>query len=148
MPKTTWIGGSTRSYGGNHDRVRSPVERLNPKDLIGEREARERTLLDDGLRAVWNATETIGYRYGDIFKLLMLTGQREREVADMRWSEIDIGKKLWTIPAERMKGGRAHEVPLAPAALALIGSLPRFTGGGSRPHDYGRHKAGKRVLNG
>ena len=109
----------------------SPVERLSPKDLIGKREARERTLSDDELRAVWNAAGVMGYPYGEVFRLLILTGQREREVADMRWSEVDFDKKLWTIPAERMKGGRAQEVPLAPEALALIERLPRLSGGES-----------------
>jgi integrase len=109
----------------------SPVERLRPKDLIGKREARERTLSDSELRAVWNTAGVIGYPYGYIFRLLILTGQREREVADMRWSEVDFDKKLWTIPAERMKGGRVHEVPLPPEALALIERLPRFSGGES-----------------
>jgi integrase len=109
----------------------SPVERLSPKDLIGKREARERTLSDDELRAVWNTAGEVGYPYGYVFRLLILTGQREREVADMRWSEVDFDKKLWTIPAERMKGDRAHEVPLAPEALALIEQLPRFSGGES-----------------
>jgi integrase len=109
----------------------SPVERLRPKDLIGKREARERTLSDSELRAVWNTAGVIGYPYGYIFRLLILTGQREREVADMRWSEVDFDKKLWTIPAERMKGGRAHEVPLPPEALALFERLPRFSGGES-----------------
>ena len=107
----------------------SPVEQLKPNDLIGKREARERTLSDDELRAVWNAAAAQGYPYGHVFRLLILTGQREREVADMQWSEIDIEKKLWTIPSERMKGGRAHEVPLTSAALALLNSLPSLRGG-------------------
>ena len=41
----------------------------------------------------------MGYPYGPLFRLLILTGQREREVADMRWSEVDFEKRLWTIPA-------------------------------------------------
>ncbi len=45
----------------------------------------------------------------------------------MAWSEVDFAKKLWTIPASRMKGGRVHAVPLAPDALALLEALPRFT---------------------
>jgi integrase len=131
----------------------SPVERLSPKDLIGKREARERTLIDAELRAIWNtaggkldagaiadarsrdpkrvkeAEELIGYPYGPLFRMLILTGQREREVADMEWSEVDFDQALWTIPASRMKGDRAHEVPLAPQALALLRSLPRFAAG-------------------
>jgi integrase len=107
----------------------SPVERLSPKDLIGKREARDRTLSDQELRAVWDAAGLMGYPYGHIFRLLILTGQREREIAGMRWPEVDLSQRLWTIPAGRMKGGRAHEVPLAPEALALLSGLPRFTGG-------------------
>jgi integrase len=107
----------------------SPVERLSPKDLIGKREARDRTLSDDELRAVWRAAAIVGYPYGYIFRMLILTGQREREVANMRWSEVDFQKQLWTIPADRMKGGRAHQVPLGPEVLALLRRLPRFTGG-------------------
>jgi integrase len=108
---------------------RSPVERLKPKDLIGKREARERVLTDAELRAVWQAAEAMGYPYGPTFKLLILTGQREREVADASWSEIDLDKALWTIPASRMKGGRAHAVPLSRAALDLLRALPRWKGG-------------------
>jgi integrase len=107
----------------------SPVERLSPKDLIGKREGRERTLTDAELRAVWDAAELMGYPYGPLFRLLILTGQREREVADMSWSEINFDQALWTIPAIRMKGARAHEIPLVATAVALLQSLPRFTAG-------------------
>ena len=107
----------------------SPVERLKPADLIGKREARERTLLPDELRAVWGAADGISYPYGPVFRLMILTGQREREVADLSWSEVDLDNALWTIPAARMKGGRAHEVPLSPAALGLLRSLPRWSAG-------------------
>jgi integrase len=61
--------------------------------------------------------------------MLVLTGQRLTEIADLRWREIDLDSALITIPAARMKGGRAHEIPLAPEALALLKSLPRWNGG-------------------
>ena len=135
----------------------SPVERLSPSDLIGKRAARERTLFDDELRAVWHAAGSMGYPYGAIFRMLILTGQREREVGDMRWSEVDFEKKQWTIPANRMKGGRVHEVPLARHALALLSELPRFTSGecvftttgGAKPvNNYSRAKARINALSG
>jgi integrase len=107
----------------------SPVERLKPKDLIGKRESRDRVLTDDELRAVWKAADGLGYPYGPLFRLLILSGQREREVADMRWTEIDLPNCLWAIPATRMKGGRAHQIPLAPAAVALLELVPEFTKG-------------------
>ena len=45
-------------------------------------------------------------------------GQNRRR--SRQWSEIDLAKKLWTIPAAKMKGGRAHVVPLSPVALAVL----------------------------
>lgn len=107
----------------------SPVGQLKPADLIGKREARERVLTDTELSAIWRAANSMGYPYGPLFQMLILTGQREREVADIVWSEVDFGKRLWTVPASRMKGGRAHEVPLCQEATALLQSLPRFNGG-------------------
>jgi integrase len=108
--------------------ISSPVERLKPKALIGEREARDRVLSDAELRAVWDAAGNMPYAYGPVFRLLILTGQREREIADMSWSEIDLPRAMLTIPGSRMKGGRAHEVPLAPLAVDLLKSLPRWSG--------------------
>jgi integrase len=107
----------------------SPVERLKPKALIGERKARERILTDAELRAVWDAAEAMGYPYGPIFRLLILTGQREREIADMSWPEVDFAERLLTVPAERMKGGRAHEIPLTRLAVTLLEELPRWNAG-------------------
>ncbi|MEC9067639.1 MAG: site-specific integrase [Pseudomonadota bacterium] len=45
------------------------------------------------------------------------------------WSEIDLEKGIWTIPAERMKARRDHRVPLSKAAIALLKALPRDTAG-------------------
>jgi integrase len=109
--------------------VSSPVERLKPKALIGERKARERILTDDELRAVWNAAEAMGYPYGPLFRVLILTGQRLREIADMSWPEVDLDKRLLTIPAGRMKGGAAHAVPLTAKVVEILAQLPRFTAG-------------------
>ena len=69
--------------------------------------------------------------------MLALTGQRKSEVAEARWSEIDLTRKLWTIPAERMKADAAHVVPLSDDVIAILGSgkndkvcgLPRFKKG-------------------
>lgn len=50
----------------------------------------------------------------------MLTAARSGETRGAPWREIDLAKKLWTIPAERMKGGVEHKVPLSEAALAIL----------------------------
>lgn len=61
-------------------------------------------------------------------EFLILTACRSGEVRGARWAEIDLSEKVWTIPADRMKAGREHRVPLSPAALALLEALPRIAG--------------------
>jgi integrase len=107
----------------------APTERLQPSKLIGKLELRDRVLTDGELCRVWEGAGEMGYPYGPLIRLLILTGLREREVANAAWSEIDLRQRLWVIPASRMKGDRAHEVPLADRAFDLIEGLPRFTAG-------------------
>ena len=54
------------------------------------------------------------------FRFLVLTACRPGEVLGARWSEIDLQAKEWTIPAERMKAGKKHRVPLSDQALAVL----------------------------
>ncbi|HXW21297.1 MAG TPA: site-specific integrase, partial [Rhodomicrobium sp.] len=108
--------------------LQSPCDRLSPSALVGPAKLRDRVLRDDELRLVWRASDTLGYPFGPLTRLLLITGQRLREVSDLRWGELDLKERLWTIPAERMKGDAAHEVPLCLMAIDLINSLPRFSG--------------------
>jgi integrase len=111
----------------------NPCRRLNSADLIGERHARDRTLSDDELRALWRATDRLGYPYGPLYRLLALTGLRLGEACGARWSEFDLGRREWTIPAERMKkvkgGAKPFMVPLTDAVLGVLSALPRFDSG-------------------
>ena len=54
------------------------------------------------------------------FELLILTAARTGEVLGARRSEFDLDQKVWTIPAERMKGGREHRVPLSARAVEIV----------------------------
>ena len=54
------------------------------------------------------------------FRFLVLTAARSGEVRGATWSEIDLEKKEWRIPAGRMKAGTEHRVPLSSAALAVL----------------------------
>jgi integrase len=89
---------------------------------------RDRVLTDDEIVAVWRACDELGYPFGPNFRLLLLTGQRRDEVANMRWDLIDRDRRSWAIPREMSKNDRAQEVPLAPAALDILDALPRFEG--------------------
>jgi integrase len=55
----------------------------------------------------------------------ILTAARSGEIRGATWDEIDLAHKLWVIPGERMKNGRAHKVPLGKAACELLKSLPQ-----------------------
>jgi integrase len=56
-------------------------------------------------------------------EFLILTASRSEEVLGAIWNEIDFSSKLWTIPKERMKGGREHIVTLTDAALSILRAM-------------------------
>jgi integrase len=65
-------------------------------------------------------------------RFAILTAARSGEVRGMTWSEVDLEAGLWTVPAERMKAGRAHRVPLPAEALAILEAVrPLAEGPGS-----------------
>ena len=65
------------------------------------------------------------------FEFLVLTAARSGEVRNARWEHIDRDGAVWTIPAERMKAGREHRVPLSPRALEVLdGAAELFDGQG------------------
>jgi integrase len=80
--------------------------------------ARDRVLTDPELVAIWRALP--GNDYGDIVRLLILSGQRREEIGSLRWSEVDLERALITLPEDRTKNHRKHHIPLAPTALAIL----------------------------
>lgn len=58
-------------------------------------------------------------------EFVVLTAVRSGEARGALWSEVDLDARVWTIPAERMKAGKEHRVPLSDAAVKLLDSLPR-----------------------
>lgn len=109
----------------------SPCDRLKPKDLVGKKTGRSRILDDAELRAVWEGAGELGIPFGMLFRVLILTGQRRNEIARARRRELTDGVLL--IPAERMKAGKAHAVPLSAPVLAIVNALPTFE---SKDADY------------
>lgn len=61
-------------------------------------------------------------------EFLILTASRSGEVYGARWEEFDLEGGVWTVPAERMKAGRRHQVPLSRQALALVKALHEVRG--------------------
>lgn len=58
----------------------------------------------------------------------ILTAARSGEVRGATWAEIDLQNRVWTIPADRMKAGKEHRVPLSDEVIALLNTLPREDG--------------------
>ena len=131
---------------------KSPCDRITPKDTIGPKEPRQRTLKDEELFAIWRASGRLGYPFGTIFRLLAITGQRKSEVSGACWREfhpelvhlirrharsgepIEWHKvrneiKLWTVPPERFKSNVSHLVPLSDMVCAILANLPHFNDG-------------------
>ncbi len=88
--------------------------------------SRDRVLDDGEVRLVWQTFEAIGWPFGPIGKLLLLTAQRLGEVAGMRWSELDVAARTWTLSASRTKNKREHVVPMSDEAIEIIEALPRI----------------------
>jgi integrase len=96
--------------------------------IRGEETERERHLDDDEIVYFWRGAEAAGWPFGAIFKLLLLTAQREGEVAAMRWVEISLDKRTWIIPRERTKSDREHVVQLSELACEILRGVPRMGG--------------------
>ncbi len=91
--------------------------------------SRDRVLSDAEIVAIWWVADRMGYPFGRLVQLLILTGQRRAEVGGMRWQEVDPLKGQWELPPgmqdRRHKSERRHLVPLSSQVLGILQSLPR-----------------------
>ena len=81
---------------------------------------RDRVLSNEELIAIWKAANKDGWPFGDVVKLLILTGQRRTEVSDLRAPELDVDAGVWRLPAERAKNKEPHLVHLSPQAVTVV----------------------------
>ena len=90
---------------------------------LGAERQRDRVLSDDEMKAIWLAAGKDASRAAASFKLRLMTAQRGGEVQMMRWEELDLESRWWTIPAEHSKNGLAHRVPLTDVAIDILQEL-------------------------
>jgi len=107
----------------------NPVSGTRKEDEGG---SRERVLTQTELAQLWT---TLGQsnsvplgQFGDIIRLLILTGQRREEIAALRWDEVDFDRAIITLSPARTKNKRQHELPLSPQAVAILQRQPRRKG--------------------
>ena len=96
---------------------RSPAEGV---PLPAKEVARDRVLNDQELAQVILAARKMGGAYGGIVEFLALTGQRREEVARMKWEELDLARRVWTIPKSRTKNAKEHVVHLSEQSMAVL----------------------------
>lgn len=104
------------------DIERSPIEGMEAPALPGKR---DRVLSDDELREVMLAADELGYPFGPLVKLLVLTGQRIEELGQANWREFDRKISGWTIPKERAKNRQATEIPLSQMVIEVLDGLAK-----------------------
>lgn len=88
--------------------------------------SRDRVLDDGEIRRVLKASRLDAYPFRQFVPLLLATAQRRGELANMRWSELDLEARTWVIPAERAKNGKPHVVHLSDFAVSLLDEVPQF----------------------
>jgi integrase len=107
------------------DLDRSPIDGM---DAPAKAPSRDRVLDDDEMSLVWKSTAKLGYPFGPLIRLLILTGARREEVAALDWSELDYGSQIWMLPPSRSKNGVSARQPLSTLAVAELDILAKRHG--------------------
>ena len=81
----------------------------------------------DELRWFWKACDAMGYPFGDLCKLLLLTGSRREEIARMTWDELNDDMSTLRLPGNRTKNHLPHDVPLSALARGILNHAPRVS---------------------
>lgn len=123
-----WARAAKLRTGDNPARWRGHLDKLLAKPSKVKRVKHHRALPYASLPTFISELRAQGGIAARAVELLILTATRSGEVRLARWKEFDLDAATWTIPADRMKAGREHRVPLSAPALALLDSLPRVEG--------------------
>jgi integrase len=114
-------GTNPARWKGHLDQVLPPARKLAPVEHHAAMDYRDLPAFMAQLRADDNVAARA-------LEFLILTAARTGEVLGAQWSEIDFDSGTWIVPAQRMKGGREHRLPLTKPVLDLLRKLPRESG--------------------
>jgi len=93
---------------------------------VAKEKSRDRVLSDAEVRWFWQACDDLGFPWGPVGKVLLLTGQRLGEVEGM--SDNELVGDIWQMDASRTKNGRAHDVPLSETVRHVLTGVERIAG--------------------
>jgi integrase len=120
-----WATARAYRTGENPARWRGHLENLLPRKTKVRRVEHLAALPYPGIATFMAELREQSGTAARALEFAILTAARTGEVLGATWSEIDADGRLWAIPAERMKGGREHRVPLSAPASAIVANLPR-----------------------
>lgn len=95
-------------------------------DKPGTDKKRDRVLDDTELCEVWRATGALGHPFGELYRLLILTGARRDEIGALTWDEVDPERAEIRLGGARTKNNEEHIIPLSPPALEILRNLPHI----------------------
>jgi integrase len=113
--------------------------------VLNENAQKERILKAGEIRKIWFGLEKtkMSESMRSVLKFLLLTGQRNGEVAGAQWEEFDLRDKWWTIPGARTKNKNSHQVFLTPMVIDVLGQFRRH--GWVFPSGKNKHIASRSV---
>lgn len=101
----------------------SPCEGMR---LPARAKTRERVLTDEELTAVFRTARQVGYPFGTIVQVLILTAQRRGEIARLRWDYINEDECVIALPASVTKNNRAHVFPYGDMCAEVLSAIPKI----------------------
>src|SRR5690606_20232299 len=123
-----WATAAQLRTGDNPARWKGNLDQLLAKPTKIRKVKHHAAMPVDAMPAFMTALRDRDGMSARALEFLALTAARSGEVRGARWSEIDLDGALWTVPAERMKAGKEHRVPLSAPAVKLLRALPRMAG--------------------
>ena len=121
----SWATVAGHREGENPARWKGNLDQVLPKPSKIAKVEHHKALALADVAPWWEDLQTRGGVGAKALAFLTLTAARSGEVRGATWAEIDLEARVWAIPAERMKMGKEHRVPLSDAALALLQDMPR-----------------------
>lgn len=112
--------------GENPARWRGHLDNLLPKPSALKKEKHFAALPYQEIKSFMDELRQREANSANALRLIILTATRSSEARSATWSEFDLDKATWTIPAERMKAQKEHIIPLCKEAVELINALPHM----------------------
>jgi len=115
-----WAKARKYRKGENPARWRGHLDKLLPKRSKVQKVRNHAALPYAALPAFMDALRARKGTAPQALEFIILTGARESEVTNAKWSEFDMEARVWTVPGDRMKSAREHRVPLSEAAIRVL----------------------------